>query len=46
MCEHPEPPADPVARADWYAEMIRTHTVARCPVCQLFKVWTPKPVRV
>ena len=41
-CEHPVPPVEPSERAEWFALMIRTHSVARCPVCELNRVWLPK----
>ena len=42
-CRHPAPPADPAARAEWFAAMTSTHTASKCPNCQLLRVWTPIP---
>ena len=42
VCEHPEPPTTPAARAEWFAAMLRTHVVSKCPDCHLLRVWTTK----
>ena len=41
-CDHPQSPTDPAVRAGWFASMLHTHNVSRCPHCDLMRVWTPK----
>jgi len=49
MCECPDEanhtlcPSGYTAWFDWMEEMRKTHKQVRCPTCQCFSIWIPKP---
>jgi hypothetical protein len=40
--QHTDGPDSYLAWHYWAARMSRTHVQARCPGCDMWKIWTPK----
>ncbi len=44
-CKHTPHPSGYIEHSEWARKMLKTHKQSRCPVCGLWSIWMPKPVK-